>query len=671
MATLTGKITDVTGRAPDSISSITVKAPSARIGGGTDVIVSSPATVDFNRNTGDITISGLTGGLSWLFIEGDGWSDSIPLAVAEGMITLIEAIANAAGVPGLIDFIALLTDLQNRIDGIAQDAVDGAMASHLEDINEQLNLGTGRKFLTVASVGLVDGLPPGWYTVVTGAATTLGMPTSERGVLHRSWLTPTGTAKRDTYVWDVDGEVRTYWRKFFAGAWSAWEDVNSGLSSRVEDISSRTDALETLTTPQYLIAGDAGRVNDLVPNTYTVVTGAAQYLGMPTTERGVLTRVWLNTTGSAKLDFYEWDKGGQLFRAWRKFSAGSWSAWSLVGGGAGREVIESKDDTSAAHVITDPDGHVLQEFRRDGTVLIPGLVGAGVGTGYQFVDGGLRPSETDMRRMVGWGSSTMNWLDYEFRKIAETIGAQYVNEGKGGEIGDATVARLGSRPAMVTFPSNTIPATAGEEVAVTISNVVAHGNPKPFNVMVAGVEGTLEMRGSAWYFTKVRTGNEVTVEGAVEAVPVKGEEYRGDFTILNLGKNSFNRDDIPDLVEYVYGLAVEAFDYLAPISKRALVMGHFVNAPDGPGSVRQNNVLETNARLASHFGKLYVDMQGMLESPRLWELSGLTPTSADLQAQADRTLPPSVQMDGQHLNDAGLKAVGALVREKMAELGWA
>ena len=31
MATLTGKITDVTGRAPNSISSITVKAPSVRI----------------------------------------------------------------------------------------------------------------------------------------------------------------------------------------------------------------------------------------------------------------------------------------------------------------------------------------------------------------------------------------------------------------------------------------------------------------------------------------------------------------------------------------------------------------------------------------------------------------------------------------------------------------
>lgn len=129
MATLTGKITDVTGRAPDSISSITVKAPSVRIGSGTEVVTSSPANVDFNPTTGDITISGLTGGLSWLYIEGDGWSDSIPLAVAEGMITLVEGIANAAGAPGIVDYLALINNandaIQDFVDGLEVDTYGG------------------------------------------------------------------------------------------------------------------------------------------------------------------------------------------------------------------------------------------------------------------------------------------------------------------------------------------------------------------------------------------------------------------------------------------------------------------------------------------------------------------------------------------------------------------
>lgn len=125
MTTLTGTITDVTGRAPDSISSITVKAPSARIGVGTDVIVSSPAEVTFDKTTGDITLSGLHVGLSWLYIEGDGWSDSIPLAVAEGFQLILEAVANASGVPGIADYVLMIRNSESHALLLARAAVDG------------------------------------------------------------------------------------------------------------------------------------------------------------------------------------------------------------------------------------------------------------------------------------------------------------------------------------------------------------------------------------------------------------------------------------------------------------------------------------------------------------------------------------------------------------------
>lgn len=125
MATLTGKIADVTGRAPDSISSITVKAPSARIGSGTGVIVSSPAEVTFDKTTGDITISGLHVGLSWLYIEGDGWSDSIPLAVAEGFQLILEAVANASGIPGIADYVLMIRNSESHAQLLARAAVDG------------------------------------------------------------------------------------------------------------------------------------------------------------------------------------------------------------------------------------------------------------------------------------------------------------------------------------------------------------------------------------------------------------------------------------------------------------------------------------------------------------------------------------------------------------------
>lgn len=153
MTTLTGNLADVTNKAPENISSITVKAPAARIGGsgGSSVIVTSPATVNFNSSTGDITISNLTGGLSWLYIEGDGWADSIGLAVADGMVTLVEAVANALGMPGIVDYIRLLADLEGRIEDVAQGAVDAAA----ENIKwTKRDLATGEDLDTVITPGL-------------------------------------------------------------------------------------------------------------------------------------------------------------------------------------------------------------------------------------------------------------------------------------------------------------------------------------------------------------------------------------------------------------------------------------------------------------------------------------------------------------------------------------
>lgn len=95
MATLTGNIQDVTGRVPESISSVTVKAPTFRLGSGSGIITSAPTRVDFDRSTGRVDIEGIEPGLSWLYVEGSGWSDSIALAVAEGFTTILEAVINA------------------------------------------------------------------------------------------------------------------------------------------------------------------------------------------------------------------------------------------------------------------------------------------------------------------------------------------------------------------------------------------------------------------------------------------------------------------------------------------------------------------------------------------------------------------------------------------------
>ena len=242
MARLTGKITDVTSKAPENISSITVKAPAARVGGGTDVIVSSPATVDFNRDTGDITISNLTGGLSWLYIEGDGWTDSIALSVAEGMITLVEAIANASGIPGLVDFIALLTDLQNRIDSIAQDAVDAAAAQYVGVKN-------------IGSQHLDDVRTPGRYAqpLVENATVAQGYPVAgERVNLFVVPIHETSSSQVMQHLVVIstgDIYVRSY-----VGSWGEWSRSNSGV------VNLGTAHLDDILTPGYYAQPISGNV---------------------------------------------------------------------------------------------------------------------------------------------------------------------------------------------------------------------------------------------------------------------------------------------------------------------------------------------------------------------------------------------------------------------------
>ena len=303
MATLTGKIIDVTSRPPESISSITVKAPSVRVGGGADLIVSSPATVDFDRDTGDVTITGLTGGLSWLYIEGDGWSDTLALSAAEGMISLVEAIANASSAPGIIDYLRLLAEFRIRFDETAQDAVDEA-AEGIKYV--QPSLGTGSN---------VDTLSNGLYPVPSSTvATALGLPTGEPGELVTTWL-DAGLRRRQTYYTDrvtPNLGMSVYRRWYYNGSWGSWK-------------------LEAQSFPTPL---GSENLNDITTNgTYVQVstTAGTKELNYPVTgdgAAGVATLRVVTASGFVEQIFTEFRRGKIHFRG--RDVNGSWNDWTTL-----------------------------------------------------------------------------------------------------------------------------------------------------------------------------------------------------------------------------------------------------------------------------------------------------------------------------------------------------
>ena len=308
MATLQGKITDVTHRPPESLSSITVKAPSVRVGGGTDLIVSSPATVDFDRNTGDVTISGLTGGLSWLYLEGEGWSDSIALSVAEGMISLVEAIANASSAPGIIDYLQLLAEFKIRFDETAQDAVDAAA--------EEIKFFRGN----VPGSYTLDGLTPGAWRVASGTvATNLGIPEATTGTIlvandnKGNVKTATFTSSTQTTgrsrVW-VNSTNNT-------GVWGQWQELadrNYADSLKwYKGFAQPSNTLDTLTPGWWGVPGA------------TVATS----LGLPVVAIGDVHVVDIGNVRRVQFITNEGVDGQQIWII-AKTSYGEWGTWRKV-----------------------------------------------------------------------------------------------------------------------------------------------------------------------------------------------------------------------------------------------------------------------------------------------------------------------------------------------------
>jgi lysophospholipase L1-like esterase len=223
---------------------------------------------------------------------------------------------------------------------------------------------------------------------------------------------------------------------------------------------------------------------------------------------------------------------------------------------------------------------------------------------------------------------------------------------------------------MLGFPSGTIPASGA--VTVTVDEMELNAGMS-FAGVVAGVAGTLSSDGTVFTFTRASAGDEVGLAGTAEFTPDLGTQHAARTTILNIGKN-----DLPyaltagrPTAQVVNERTDQAFDYLAPLRKRVLVLNHFQNTNTAAESAQRVRIQEVNAAIAARYGRLALDMAGYLASSQVWADTGITPTSEDLAQQALGNKPPSLSGDNLHMNTAGYTAVrDHLIAPRIAELGW-
>lgn len=117
---LTGRLADIMSHPIDSINSVTVKAPSYRPGPGVELTTSQPTNVEIGGD-GEITID-VVEGVGWIYVEGDGWSDSIRFVAAAGMTTLWEAVVNA--LPIVVEGKRLLSQLGSEFEDYRSRLLD-------------------------------------------------------------------------------------------------------------------------------------------------------------------------------------------------------------------------------------------------------------------------------------------------------------------------------------------------------------------------------------------------------------------------------------------------------------------------------------------------------------------------------------------------------------------
>ena len=286
-------------------------------------------------------------------------------------------------------------------------------------------------------------------------------------------------------------------------------------------------------------------------------------------------------------------------------------------------------------------------------------------TDRALVGGAVVPVLPDMTRMAGWGSSTMEYMGAEVAAEMAPLGVAYYNGGDAGVRAEHTLAQLGSHPALITVAGGSIPASG--PVDVTASNVRASSLLKAFSGTLAGVAGTLSSTASSLVFTRSADGDPVVVPSGTPFIPTVGPQYRDAVTILNIGKNDIGSAGADTMI---IEKTAEAFAWMSPLVKRIVVIGHAVNRDTAADSPGRTQILNVDRAFAETYKELHFSLQNYMTSPQIWIDAEITPTQADLDAQAMGNKAPSLSLDDLHFNAAGDRAIAKALRRFVISRGW-
>lgn len=249
--TLAGNLATLLGVSPEQITQVRVKAPAPRVE-DTGVVITQPEPVTL-RADGRFSIE-VVPGRGWMYIDGDGWSDSIPFVASEGVAEFVIAVAMAGGysVP-----LPLVEDALKRIADARDEAL--TMVSETEG---------WLKPETVTSSQSVDELKaPGQYPVNNAQ----GLPEQavrQYGALEV--LQGSGSPIQRYTTWS-DGDEEVWVRSFSSStdSWSPWGKQTPSKDT-IENRGKVADLNEARTPGVYFFATPANAPEGMSSNLGTV-----------------------------------------------------------------------------------------------------------------------------------------------------------------------------------------------------------------------------------------------------------------------------------------------------------------------------------------------------------------------------------------------------------------
>lgn len=256
------------------------------------------------------------------------------------------------------------------------------------------------------------------------------------------------------------------------------------------------------------------------------------------------------------------------------------------------------------------------------------------------------------------------------------------NKGLSGRTSLQIGTAFGGIPSILTVNNNTIPASGAVNVTLTENgnlssktyfvslNTVGslYGIPGTLNV---GYNNTDPALAGASTFTRTTAGSAIVIPNRVPFIPVT-DNWENNTVVIWSGRNDIGSsytDPTTYSNTFIINNIQAMIDFLKPLRKRFIILtvtdtSSEYAAAGGAGAVAFNQILALNYEISRRWPRNYIDVRKILVNSYN---SGSAP---DVTAFNRDQVPPSLQTDGLHLNDAGNAIVAQAVANFITSKGW-